>query len=149
MTWTDMCPSRVKTSIPVESALWILPLASGSSSEASRQAPIHWSSRPVEQPKSRRSGRARPATVASPMEKVIAISERSFFMTCVSSPSTPNHLLEVFRVTGALHRYFCRRRFQLLQVFTRESDRGRSKILFQAAELRGPRDRHHPRLLAE
>src|SRR5262249_29980426 len=122
---------------------------SGSSSEASRQAPIHWSSRPVEQPESRPPGRARPATAASPMEKVIAISERSFFITCVSSPSTPNHLLEVFGVTGALHRYFRRGRFQLLPVCTREFDRGRSKILFQAMHFRRPGNRHDPGLLVE
>jgi hypothetical protein len=64
----------------------------------------------------------------------------------VTHRSQAGPLLQLFGIPRPLDRDFCGRAFDVTQVLGGQFDRCCANILFKAIRLRGPRDRHDPRL---
>src|SRR5208282_2320448 len=61
--------------------------------------------------------------------------------------SATGHLLQLFRVSGAVNRDLRGSVIDVVQIVRRQFDRHRANVLVQTVQLRGARDRNNPRLL--
>jgi len=63
--------------------------------------------------------------------------------------SATDELLQMFRVPGSLHRDLGEGAVNVAEIIGRQFDASRSDVLVQPVRLRGPGDRHDPRLLRQ